>query len=104
MGAPDVDDHPLLRAVLHVQRDLLVAARTCARRLGVPGLHGLGGADQRLVGQAQLPGDPARDFIIAEESAKGFSGLINLIGIESPGLTASPAIARHVAALVAAHE
>ena len=52
----------------------------------------------------QKPGDPARDFIIAEESAKGFPGVINLIGIESPGLTASPAIARHVAALVAERE
>ena len=49
----------------------------------------------------QKPGDPAMDFIIAEESSKGFPGVINLIGIESPGLTASPAIARHVAALVA---
>ena len=49
----------------------------------------------------QKPGDPARDFIIAEESSKGFPGVINLIGIESPGLTASPAIARYVAELVA---
>jgi L-2-hydroxyglutarate oxidase LhgO len=49
----------------------------------------------------QKPGDPARDFIIAEESSKGFPGVINLIGIESPGLTASPAIARHVASLLA---
>ena len=49
----------------------------------------------------QKPGDPARDFIIAEETAKGLPGVINLIGIESPGLTASPAIARHVAALLA---
>ena len=31
----------------------------------------------------------------------GCDAVINLIGIESPGLTASPAIARHVAALVA---
>jgi len=49
----------------------------------------------------QKPGDAARDFIIAEETSKGFPGVINLIGIESPGLTASPAIARHVAELVA---
>lgn len=49
----------------------------------------------------QKPGDPARDFIIAEESSKGLARVINLIGIESPGLTASPAIARHVAALMA---
>ncbi|MBU2102029.1 MAG: NAD(P)/FAD-dependent oxidoreductase [Candidatus Omnitrophica bacterium] len=40
-----------------------------------------------------------RDFIIAEESARGLPGLINLIGIESPGLTCAPAIARYVADL-----
>ena len=48
------------------------------------------------------PDEPARDFIIREESAGGFEGLINLIGIESPGLTASPAIARMVADMVRA--
>ncbi|MGD8702276.1 MAG: NAD(P)/FAD-dependent oxidoreductase [Desulfosarcina sp.] len=48
----------------------------------------------------QKPGDPVRDFVIAEESDKGFPGLVNLVGIESPGLTASPAIGRHVAALI----
>jgi L-2-hydroxyglutarate oxidase LhgO len=37
-----------------------------------------------------------RDFIIKHEADKGFPGLINLIGIESPGLTASPAIAQYV--------
>jgi len=36
------------------------------------------------------------DFIINEESAKGFRGIINCIGIESPGLTASLAIAEIV--------
>ena len=41
-----------------------------------------------------------RDFVIAEESARGLPGLVNLIGIESPGLTASPAIAERVAELV----
>lgn len=45
-------------------------------------------------------GEPARDFIIAEESTRGLPGLINLIGIESPGLTSSPAIAQRVAAIV----
>jgi L-2-hydroxyglutarate oxidase LhgO len=48
----------------------------------------------------QKPGDPVRDFIIQEESAKGMPGLVNLIGIESPGLTASLAIAEHVAHLL----
>jgi len=52
----------------------------------------------------QKPGDPARDFIITEESSKGLPGVVNLIGLESPGLTASPAIARHVADLIAARE
>lgn len=37
-----------------------------------------------------------RDFIIQEESKKGFPGLINLLGIESPGLTASLSIADYV--------
>lgn len=34
-----------------------------------------------------------RDFVIKEESDNGFPGLINLIGIESPGLTSCLAIA-----------
>ncbi len=41
-----------------------------------------------------------RDFIIQEESKKGFPGFINLIGIESPGLTASLAIAEYVRQLI----
>lgn len=44
----------------------------------------------------QGPDDSFRDFIIKEESEKGFPGFINLLGIESPGLTASLAIARYV--------
>jgi L-2-hydroxyglutarate oxidase LhgO len=46
------------------------------------------------------PGEPFRDFVVAEESARGLPGLVNLIGIESPGLTAAPAIAERVAELV----
>lgn len=44
----------------------------------------------------QKPGDPVRDFIISEESDKGLGGVVNLVGIESPGLTSSLAIARYV--------
>jgi L-2-hydroxyglutarate oxidase LhgO len=48
----------------------------------------------------QGPGEGFRDFVIADESARGHPGLINLLGIDSPGLTSSPAIAEHVARLV----
>ena len=41
----------------------------------------------------QGPNGKFRDFIIREESDKGFPNFINTIGIESPGLTASLAIA-----------
>jgi L-2-hydroxyglutarate oxidase LhgO len=51
----------------------------------------------------QGPGEPPRDFIIREETQAGFPGLINLIGMESPGLTGCIAIARHVANLIAPH-
>lgn len=50
----------------------------------------------------QGPGEPYKDFIIQEESNKGYRGLINLIGIESPGLTACLPIADHVASMVEA--
>ena len=36
------------------------------------------------------------DFLIQSEKDHGLPGLINLFGIESPGLTASLAIAEHV--------
>jgi L-2-hydroxyglutarate oxidase LhgO len=48
----------------------------------------------------QGPDDDFRDFVIKEESNLGFAGFINLIGIESPGLTSAPAIAKYVAELV----
>lgn len=41
----------------------------------------------------QKPGDPVKDFLIHSDSTKGH---IHLIGIESPGLTASLAIAKEV--------
>jgi len=44
----------------------------------------------------QAPGEPMRDFIIKHEVESGLHGFINLVGIESPGLTASPAIAEYV--------
>lgn len=46
------------------------------------------------------PNEPFRDFIIKHEENIGFPGLINLIGIESPGLTCAPAIAKMVDKIV----
>jgi len=41
------------------------------------------------------------DFVVQAETEADLKGLINLIGIESPGLTAAPAIAQEVGRLVA---
>lgn len=46
------------------------------------------------------PGEPAADFRIDGPSAHGVGGLVNLLGIESPGLTSSLAIAEYVQSLV----
>ncbi len=45
-------------------------------------------------------GEEERDFVIRHEADRGLEGMVTLVGIESPGLTASPAIGRHVAGLV----
>jgi len=48
----------------------------------------------------QGPGEDFRDFVIEHEQDRGLPGLINLIGIESPGLTGAPAIAEYVAGMI----
>lgn len=47
-----------------------------------------------------MRGEGFHDFIIRHETEKGLSNFINLIGIESPGLTASLSIARRVKTLL----
>jgi L-2-hydroxyglutarate oxidase LhgO len=44
----------------------------------------------------QGPGQGFRDFVVAEESGRGLPGLVNLVGIDSPGLTAALALAAEV--------
>jgi L-2-hydroxyglutarate oxidase LhgO len=51
--------------------------------------------------QLRHPGGPAVDFLIQGPEAHGVRGLVNLYGIESPGLTSALAIAEHVANVVA---
>jgi L-2-hydroxyglutarate oxidase LhgO len=46
-------------------------------------------------------GEPAADFLIQGPADHGITGLVNLFGIESPGLTSCLAIADEVAALLA---
>jgi len=46
------------------------------------------------------PGEPAADFLIQGPADHGVPGLVNLFGIESPGLTSCLAIGDHVAALL----
>jgi L-2-hydroxyglutarate oxidase LhgO len=46
------------------------------------------------------PTEPAADFVVQGAEVHGIPGLVNLYGIESPGLTSSPAIAEHVAGML----
>ena len=48
----------------------------------------------------QGPGEPFRDFVIREESERGHPGWVNLVGIESPGLTSCLEIGTLVATLL----
>jgi L-2-hydroxyglutarate oxidase LhgO len=48
----------------------------------------------------QARGEAARDFLVQGPPAHGVPGLVNLFGIESPGLTSSLALADHVVNLL----
>lgn len=77
--------------------DFVAAARKIWPSIDPARLHpAYAGIRPKLSG----PGEPAADFVIQGPEAHGLVGLINLFGIESPGLTASLAIADHVAAMV----
>ena len=48
----------------------------------------------------QRPGEPAKDFVVRHETEHGLAGMINLIGIESPGLTSCLSLGRYVADMI----
>jgi L-2-hydroxyglutarate oxidase LhgO len=48
----------------------------------------------------QAPDTPIRDFVVCHEKDRGLNGVINLIGIESPGLTSCLSLANMVADLI----
>lgn len=62
---------------------------------------GYTGIRPRLAGPDASLHNTAVDFVIQDASQHGVAGLINLFGIESPGLTASLAIGLHVAQMAA---
>jgi L-2-hydroxyglutarate oxidase LhgO len=51
----------------------------------------------------QGPGEPPQDFVVKDEKDIGYPGLINLIGIESPGLTSCIAIAKYISHLITSY-
>lgn len=59
---------------------------------------GYTGIRPRLAGPESLE-NAGTDFVIQDASVHGVCGLVNLFGIESPGLTSSLAIGEHVAKL-----
>jgi L-2-hydroxyglutarate oxidase LhgO len=78
--------------------DARAAAFYAAIRAYYPGLRqgsllpGQTGVRPKLAG----PGEPAADFWIQREAEHGVPGLVNLYGIESPGMTAALAIAEQL--------
>lgn len=53
-----------------------------------------------VMAMLQAKGEGFRDFVIRHEHDRGFPGFINLIGIESPGLTSSAAIAEYISQMI----
>jgi L-2-hydroxyglutarate oxidase LhgO len=92
---PDVEWVERIDYAVDPRRHAAFAA--AARRIW-PGLDpnrlqpGYAGIRPKIVG----PGQPAGDFLICGSAQHGQQGLVNLFGIESPGLTASLAIADEV--------
>ena len=53
-----------------------------------------------IVPKLDAPGEPTSDYIIRHEADRGLPGLVNLVGIQSPGLTSCLSIARMVSGLL----
>ena len=56
--------------------------------------------DSGIRPKLQKKGEDFRDFVIVNEADKGFTNFINLVGIESPGLTCCLSIAEYVETLL----
>lgn len=97
---PDVEPLPEQTEDYRVSAERLGAFVAAAQRF-LPALRSedlspdMAGIRPKLARPSGYP-----DFLIVEESKRGLPGVVNLLGIESPGLTASLAIAEHVETLL----
>jgi L-2-hydroxyglutarate oxidase LhgO len=100
---PDADHLPLREQDYSVNEAKRAEFGQAIRRI-VPGIldedltPDIAGIRAKLQG----PGEAFRDFVIREESARGLPGFLNLVGIDSPGLTSALAIAEEVDRLLPA--
>ena len=98
-SADPVDDGRDLASTRAVTTRLKAeAARLMPELAGVPFIHSYAGIRPKLVDPSGK--DKFGDFIVEESRMR--PGWINLVGIESPGLTAAPALAEMVVALIGA--
>jgi L-2-hydroxyglutarate oxidase LhgO len=99
---PDAELLPVRRLDHAVDEKKRAAFAAAVRRL-VPAIeaHDLTPDISGIRPKLQGPGEGFRDFVIAEESGRGLPGFVDLVGIESPGLTAALAIAEEVERLLA---
>lgn len=100
---PDVEWLQERRQEYAVREALLEPFLAAAVRY-LPGLEAgdLAPDQSGIRARLQGPGQPFRDFVISEESERGLPGWVNLVGIESPGLTSCLEIAREVRDLLGA--
>jgi hypothetical protein len=73
-----------------------------SRYLDGIGLDDLSPDQAGIRARRRASGGEVLDWVIAEESVRGMRGWVNLIGIDSPGLTACLAIGDAVTAMLVA--
>jgi L-2-hydroxyglutarate oxidase LhgO len=100
---PDVEYLPERRLDYSVDESRRAAFGESVRRL-VPQIadEDLSPDTSGIRAKLQGRGEPFRDFVIRDEADRGLPGLVDVVGIDSPGLTSAPAIAEHVASLLPA--
>ncbi|GMG18897.1 unnamed protein product [Ambrosiozyma monospora] len=81
-----VNDNNLNKALTEIQKYLPIVKRD-----NLVGVYS--GIRPKLISEKE---NKFQDFVIREESESGFKGFVNLLGIESPGLTSSLGIAKYV--------